>query len=108
MLIHVPHSQPTADALNNSYIHVVHTNRIHHLVMVTCQCQGKHQIPLDLVASNLLLTSFTKIQTLFTMQVLDYFWLCNLELKASAYQPYQLIWWITMLSAACQSGQSIP
>ena len=51
----------TADALNNSYIHVVHTNGIHHLAMVTFQCQGEHQIPLDLVTSNLLLTSFTKI-----------------------------------------------
>ena len=33
---------PTADALNNSYIRVVHTNGIHHLAMVTCHCQGEH------------------------------------------------------------------
>jgi CxC2 like cysteine cluster associated with KDZ transposases len=82
---------PTADALNNSYIRVVHTNGIHHLAMVTCQCQGEHRIPLDLVTNNLLPTSFTNIRTLFTVQVLDYFRLCNLELKASAYQFYQLI-----------------
>jgi hypothetical protein len=87
---------PIADALNNSYIHVVHMNRIHHLAMVTCHCQGEHRIPLDLVASHLLPTSFTKIQTLFTVQVLDYFWLCNLELKASAYQFYQLIRHVTL------------
>ncbi|KAF8235408.1 hypothetical protein L208DRAFT_1173198, partial [Tricholoma matsutake] len=87
---------PTADALNNSYICVVHTNGIHHLVMVTCQCQGEHQIPLDLVTSNLLPTSFTNIQTLFTVQVLDHFWLCNLELKALAYQIYQLIRRVTL------------
>jgi hypothetical protein len=80
-----------ADALNNSYIRVVHMNGIHHLAMVTCHCQGEHRIPLDLVASHLLPTSFTKIRTLFTVQVLDYFQLCNLELKASAYQFYQLI-----------------
>ena len=36
---------PTAYALNNSYIRVVHTNGIHHLAMVTCQCQGEHQFP---------------------------------------------------------------
>src|SRR5271154_7618253 len=36
-------------------------------------------------------TSFTKIKTLFSAQVLDHFRLCNLELKASAYQFYQLI-----------------
>jgi hypothetical protein len=61
------------------------------MAMVTCQCQGEHQIPLDLVTSNLLPTSFTNIWTLFTVQVLDYFQLCNLELKASVYQFYQLI-----------------
>jgi hypothetical protein len=87
---------PIADALNNSYIHVVHMNGIHHLAMVTCHCQGEHQIPLDLVASHLLPTSFTKIRTLFTVQVLDYFRLCNLELKASAYQFYQLIQRVTL------------
>jgi hypothetical protein len=87
---------PTADALNNSYIRVVHTNGIHHLAMVTCQCQGEHRIPLDLVSSNLLPTSFTKIRTLFTVHVLDHFRLCNLELKASAYQFYQLIRRVTL------------
>ncbi|KAF8235197.1 hypothetical protein L208DRAFT_1068889, partial [Tricholoma matsutake] len=44
----------------------------------------------------LLPTSFTKIWTLFTVHVLDQFWLCNLELKASAYQFYQLIWCIML------------
>ncbi|KAF8230950.1 hypothetical protein L208DRAFT_1472801, partial [Tricholoma matsutake] len=64
--------------------------------MVTCQCQGEHQIPLDLVTSNLLPTSFTNIWTLFTVQVLDHFRLCNLELKALAYQFYQLIRHVTL------------
>src|SRR3981189_766087 len=86
----------TADALNNSYIRVVHTNGIHHLAMVTCHCQGEHRIPLELVASCLLPTSFTKIRTLFTVQVLDHFRLCDLELKASAYQFYQLIRRVTL------------
>ena len=90
-----PDAVPTADALNNSYIRVVHTNGIHHMAMVTCRCQGEHRIPLDLVTSNLLPTSFTNIWTLFTVQVLDYFQLCNLELKASAYQSYQLIQRVT-------------
>jgi hypothetical protein len=87
---------PIADALNNSYIRVVHTNGIHHLAMVTCHCQGGHRIPLDLVTIHLLPTSFTKIRTLFTVQVLDHFRLCNLELKASAYQFYQLIRRVTL------------
>ena len=83
--------RPGADALNNTYVRVVHTNGIHHLAMVTCLCQGEHNIPLDLVASPLLPASFTRVRTLFTAPLLDYFRLCNLELKASAYQFYQLI-----------------
>jgi hypothetical protein len=95
-------AMPAVDALNNSYVRVVHTNGIHHLVMVTCQRQGEHQIPLDLVIINLLPTSFNRIHTFFTMQVLDHFWLCNLELKVSAYQFYQLIWHTTSLMRPAQ------
>ena len=54
-------------------------------------CHGADNIPLDLVTSHLLPASFTHIQTLFTMLSMDYFRLCNLELKALAYQFYQLI-----------------
>ena len=37
------------------------------------------------------LMDFKRIKTLFTSQVLDMFRLCNLELKASAYQYYHLL-----------------
>ena len=83
--------RPAADGLNNSYARVVHTNGIHHLAMLTCLCHGEDDAVLDLVASQLLPASFTSIRTLFTTPLLDYFHLCNLELKASAYQFYQLI-----------------
>lgn len=86
----VPASTPKADGLNNAYVHVLHTNGIHHIGMVTCSCCGQDQIPLDLFASGLLPASFIKIRTIFTAQLMDYF-RCNLELKASAYQFYQLI-----------------
>ena len=59
--------------------------------MVNCQCRGDEAVPLDLFAAQLLPASFKRIKTLFTVQVLDMFWLCNLELKASAYQFYQLL-----------------
>ncbi|KAF8805732.1 hypothetical protein BYT27DRAFT_7224692 [Phlegmacium glaucopus] len=49
--------------------------------------------------NNVHVGSFVQIQTLFLAQVLDYFWLCNLELKASAYQCNQLIRRLTMLMA---------
>ena len=70
---------------------VVHTNGLHHIAMVSCQCHGVDVLPLDLFAAQLLPASLKRIQTLFTAQVLDHFRLCNLELKASAYQFYQLL-----------------
>ena len=70
---------------------VVHTNGIHHIGMVSCQCHGKEILPLDLFAAQLLPASLKNIKTIFTTQVLDQFCLCNLELKASAYQYYQLL-----------------
>ena len=88
--------RPQADALNNTYVRIVHTNGIHHLAMVTCLCHGEPNVALDLVASRLLPASFTRIRTLFTTPLLDYFRLCNLELKASAYQFYQLICRLTI------------
>ncbi|KAH9478281.1 hypothetical protein JR316_0008734 [Psilocybe cubensis] len=86
---------PTADGLNNSYVRVVHTNGLHHLAMVSCVCHGSNTLPLDLMASRLLPTSFYHTRTLFSAHLLDYFRLSNLELKASAYQFYSLLKRIT-------------
>lgn len=74
---------------------VVHTNGIHSIALVSCQCRGEEILPLDLVASQLFPASLKRIRTLFTAQVLDHFRLSNLELKASAYQYYQLLRRIT-------------
>ena len=92
----VQRGRPVADALNNTYVRVVHTNGIHHLAMVTCFCHGETNVPLDLVAARLLPASLTRIKTIFTTPLMDYFRLCNLELKASAYQFYQLVCRLTM------------
>ena len=70
---------------------VVHTNGIHHISMVSCQCHGKDVLPLDLFALQLLPASLKRIKTIFTAQVLDMYRLSNLELKASAYQFYHLL-----------------
>ena len=59
--------------------------------MVTCVCHGSELLPMDLVACRLVPASFVNIRTLFSVQLLDLFRLCNLELKASAYQFYQLL-----------------
>lgn len=82
---------PTNDLLNNAYVRIVHTNGLHHLAMVSCRCRGADSLPCDLIASRLLPASFQRIRTLFSAQVLDFFRLCNLEMKASAYQFYHLL-----------------
>ncbi|KAF9552131.1 hypothetical protein CPC08DRAFT_647294, partial [Agrocybe pediades] len=84
-------SLPRRDMFYNQYVRIVHTNGLHNLAMVHCMCQGPTQLPLDLFANRLIPSSFEKIRTIFTAQVLDHFRLCNLELKASAYQFHSLL-----------------
>lgn len=78
-------------AIVGNYVRVVHTNGIHNIAMLTCNCGGEDSLPCKLVAAGLLPASFKRIRTLFTTQLLDHFRLCNLELKASAYQFYHLL-----------------
>ena len=100
--VHMP-ELPTWDAFHNLYVCIVHTNGLHHLAMVSCQCQGGAKfLPHDLIASRLVPASFQNIKTLFLAQLLDFFHLCNLELKASAYSFYHLLWYLTMLMAPAE------
>jgi len=85
-----------------SYLRVVHTNGIHDIAMVSCECCGSDNLPSDLLAARLLPTSFDRIKTLFTAQLLDIFRLSNLELKASAYQFYQLLRRLTLPTAPAE------
>ena len=78
-----------------TYLRVVDINGIHNIAMINCECQGADRVAGDLLASRLLPTSFKRIRTLFTTQLLDYFRLSNLELKVSAYQFYHLLQRIT-------------
>jgi hypothetical protein len=82
---------PHGDSLNNPYVRVVHTNGIHHLALVHCNCQGPEVTHCDIMAQSLIPTSFTRYRTLFTHAVLDDFRITNLECKASAYQYFQKI-----------------
>ncbi|KAF9033364.1 hypothetical protein BJ165DRAFT_1303065, partial [Panaeolus papilionaceus] len=70
---------------------VVHTNGIHYLHIVSCDCQGEAEHLADLVAFSILPASFKQPKTFFTTQMLDYSRLCNLELKCSYYQFHQLL-----------------
>ena len=78
-----------------SLLRVVHTNSIHHIPMVSCQCHGDDVVPLNLFVAQLLPASLKQIKTIFMAQVLGHFRLCNLELKASTYQFYQLLHQLT-------------
>jgi hypothetical protein len=82
---------PNCDALNNQYIRVVHTNGIHHIALVSCLCQGDDKITTDLIYAGWMPTSFVRVRTIFTCAVLDHFRCCNLEMRSSAYQFFQLM-----------------
>jgi hypothetical protein len=82
---------PNCDALNNQYIRVVHTNGMHHIALVSCTCQGHERIITDLIYAGWVPTSFVRVRTIFTAAVLDHFRYCNLEMRSSAYQFFQLL-----------------
>ena len=82
---------PSLFPFTSTYIRVVHSNGIHNIVMINCDCRGYDMVAGDLLASRLLLASFQQIRTLFTVQLLDLFRLSNLELKTSAYHFYHLL-----------------
>lgn len=89
---HSAYSQrPSAIPIMGTYVRIVHTNGVHNLAMISCECQGHDVLASDLLAARLLPASFQKIRTLFTAHLLDFFRLCNLELKATAYQFYHLL-----------------
>ena len=67
---------PTCDLFNNSYVCIVHMNGLHHLAMVSCQCCSADVLPCDLMASGFVPASFQRICTLFSTQLLDFFFAC--------------------------------
>ena len=85
----------SAQRVMGTYVRVVHTNGIHNIAMISCSCQGPDHLANDLIAARLLPASFERIRTIFTSDVLNYFRLSNLELKATAYQFYHLLQRIT-------------
>ncbi|KDR79699.1 hypothetical protein GALMADRAFT_63536 [Galerina marginata CBS 339.88] len=81
---------PLVDMDDNSFISIVDITRIHHLPVVACCCRAPDaELDDDYVKLGLFPTSFQRIRTVFTIQVLNDFRLSNLECKTSAYQYYQ-------------------
>lgn len=78
-----------------TYLRVVHSNGIHNIAMINCECRGHDLVAGDMLGAGLMPASFHRIRTLFTIQLLDLYRLSNLELKSSAYQFYHLLRRIT-------------
>ena len=71
---------PSCDFLNNEFIRIVHTNGIHHLALLVCQCRGNDSAA-DLIHCGFMLASFVRHRTLFTIEFLDFQRQANLEMK---------------------------
>jgi hypothetical protein len=52
---------PNCDALNNQYVCIVHTNRIHHITLVSCTCRGQENVTTDLIYAGWVPTSFVYV-----------------------------------------------
>ena len=87
---------PLSDGLNNPYVRIIHTNGVHHLPLVSCSCSGDEGLSGSLIYAGLMPTSFIRVKTLFSLAVLDQFRYSNLEMKASAYQFFQMLRRITL------------
>ena len=73
---------PSYDHLNNPLVRVIHTNSIHHLALLTCECCGNESAT-DLIHCRFMPASFIHYRTLFTLDFLDFQRLANLEMKVS-------------------------
>ena len=81
---------PHFDEDRNPFVTVIDVSGIHHLPVVQCSCEDVDvQIDVAFLKMGLFPTSFERIQTVFTLDVLKDFRLSNLECKTSAYQYYQ-------------------
>ena len=83
---------PIKNMLDHPYIHVVYINGIHHIACIVCGCRREENQHANVMAMDLVPTSFTRYHMMFTHKVLDDFHLTNLECKASTYQYFQKIW----------------
>jgi hypothetical protein len=99
-----PQAIPRRNALAHPFVRIVHTNGMHHIALVTCDCRGGEGTHGDLMAARLMPTSFVRYKTMFTHHVLDEFRLANLECKASAYQYFQML----RRHTAAMSPDSVP
>jgi len=81
---------PAYDSDRNPFVAIVDVSGIHHLPVVRCACiTTEARDDIAFLEMGLFPTSFERIQTLFTMDVLKDYRLSNLECKTSAYQYYQ-------------------
>jgi len=79
-----------SDEDGNPFVTIVDVSGIHHLPVVFCACEmAELHNDISYLRMGLFPTSFERIQTVFTLDVLKDFRLSKLECKTSAYQYYQ-------------------
>jgi hypothetical protein len=81
---------PAYDTDRNPFVAIVDVSGVHHLPVVRCACiTTEVRDDIAFLDMGLFPTSFERIQTVFTMDVLKDYRLSNLECKTTAYQYYQ-------------------
>jgi hypothetical protein len=81
---------PRYDSDGCPFVAVVDVSGIHHLPVQQCSCdKADPRLDICYLEMGLFPTSFERIQTAFTIKVLEDYRLSNLECKTSAYQYYQ-------------------
>ncbi|KAF8961701.1 hypothetical protein BDZ97DRAFT_1759716 [Flammula alnicola] len=81
---------PPYDNHGNPFITIVDVSGIHHLPVIGCLCNdADSDMDIAYLKMGLFPTSFIRIQTVFTFNVLKDYRLSNLECKTSSYQYYQ-------------------
>ncbi|KAF9030921.1 hypothetical protein BJ165DRAFT_1306841, partial [Panaeolus papilionaceus] len=88
------HIFPAGNGMHSSCMRIAHTNGYHRLHVIVCSCDGEGSHFGDYVAAGLMPASFTRVNTLFTLQLLHFARLATLELQASVYQIHQLLVYI--------------
>lgn len=81
---------PRCDVDGNLFVAVVDVSGIHHLPVLHCGCPtADTRMDICYLEMGLFPASFERIQTVFTIKLLEDYRLSNLECKTSAYQYYQ-------------------
>lgn len=88
MISDEPEEQLRSDMFGSPFVRLVHTNGIHYICLVTCECNQRTS-HIDMMYAGFMPTTFAQYRTVFSTAVLDDYQLSNLECKSSISQYWQ-------------------